>query len=181
MFLRDAAHGDLVGFIDDCLGENDDGRTQAGRATSLIEPFRNVIGVSDKVLSMAFADMLMAAPDGKQHWIEIGASMIAVDTLVHNFLERTGSIRLGTRHRYGPACYQPNGCADIIEKVAKRLSRRTVNPVRTTPRILQFKIWFYCSQQGYAVCNGMTVDDNRRCTHRPCSLYCQCDRIRLLR
>jgi hypothetical protein len=35
--------------------------------------------------------------------------MIAVDTLVHNFLHRTGILhRLDASHAYGPACY--HGC-----------------------------------------------------------------------
>jgi hypothetical protein len=41
--------------------------------------------------------------------------MIAIDTLVHNFLHRTGILeRLGAGHPYGLGCYQPNGCADIM-------------------------------------------------------------------
>ena len=56
LFIRDVADGDLVGWIDDRLGQaNDqaapDRSTRAGNA--LIEPLRNVYGVSDKVLAMA--------------------------------------------------------------------------------------------------------------------------------
>ena len=48
--------------------------------------------------------------------------MIAVDTLVHNFLHRTGILRrLGTNHPYGTACYAPAGCAEILESIAAKL------------------------------------------------------------
>ena len=47
--------------------------------------------------------------------------LIAVDTLVHNFLHRTGIFnRFNAAHPYGPGCYRPGGCADIIRLVASR-------------------------------------------------------------
>jgi hypothetical protein len=46
----------------------------------------------------------------------VGASMITIDTLVHNFLHRTGILhRLDAEHTYGMACYRPGGCASVIE------------------------------------------------------------------
>jgi hypothetical protein len=180
LFIRDVANGDLVGFIDARLGLLDNGRSHADVATGLIESFQGLIGVSNKVLSMAFADLLMAAPASKRHWIEIGANMIAVDTLVHNLLHRTGTLeRFDAQHRYGPACYRPNGCAAIIRKVADEMSRRALHQSRTTPRGLQHQIWLFASQAGYGVCNGIRIDDRRRCTYKPCSLFCMCDQVRL--
>ena len=35
---------------------------------ALLDPLRNVYGVSDKVLSMALSILLMAAPKSKKHW-----------------------------------------------------------------------------------------------------------------
>ena len=82
---------------------------------------RNVYGVSDKVLAMALSGILIGAADGRPKWLEVGASMIAIDTLVHNFLHRTGILnRLKAAHPYGPGCYRPGGCADIIRLVASR-------------------------------------------------------------
>ena len=50
--------------------------------------------------------------------------MIAIDTLVHNFLVRTGILqRFDADHPYGAACYRPGGCADII--AARGRSRST--------------------------------------------------------
>ena len=62
----------------------------------LIEPMRNVYGVSDKVLAMAMSGILIGAADVRPRWLEVGVHLIAVDTLVHNFLHRTG-ILAGSR------------------------------------------------------------------------------------
>jgi hypothetical protein len=59
-------------------------------AAALIEPMREIYGVSDKVLAMALSALLLGAPNKMVHWTEVGGSMIAIDTLVHNFLHRTG-------------------------------------------------------------------------------------------
>jgi hypothetical protein len=86
LFIRDIADGDLVGWIDRQLGEADrphDADRPARLRASLIEPLREVYGVSDKVLTMTLSCILLAAPPGRQNWVEVGASMIAIDTLVH--------------------------------------------------------------------------------------------------
>ena len=75
---------------------------------ALLDPLRHVYGVSDKVLSMALSCMLLAAPQQAAALVEVGTSMIAIDTLVHNFLHRTGILqRFDAAHPYGPACYRP--------------------------------------------------------------------------
>jgi hypothetical protein len=67
-------------------------------------------GALRKVLSMALADLLLGADPNRERWVTTGASMIAVDTLVHNWLHRTGILRrLGAEHAYGPACYSCSG------------------------------------------------------------------------
>ena len=90
LFIRDIADGDLVAWIDRQLAEPDD-RTDPDRITRMIEnlvgPLRQIHGVSDKVLMMTLSSLLLAS--NKPIWSEVGASMIAVDTLVHNFLHRT--------------------------------------------------------------------------------------------
>ena len=52
----------------------------------LIEPMRNVYGVADKILAMAMSGILIGAADVRPSWLEVGVQLIAVDTLVHNFL-----------------------------------------------------------------------------------------------
>jgi hypothetical protein len=86
-------NGDLVGWIDlqleaanSSAGPDRLTRTRA----ALIQPMCEIYGVSDKVLSMALSSILLGAPKKMALWIEVGGSMIAIDTLVHNFLHRTG-------------------------------------------------------------------------------------------
>jgi hypothetical protein len=42
------------------------------------------------VLMVALSDLFLGAPGYRRTWLELGGGMIAVDTLVHNFLHRTG-------------------------------------------------------------------------------------------
>jgi hypothetical protein len=180
LFIRDVAEGDLVGWIDDRWEQvNDQGPPDplAQARNALIEPMRNVYGVSDKVLAMALSGILIGAADVRPKWLEVGASMIAIDTLVHNFLHRTGILRrLKAAHPYGPGCYRPGGCADIIRLVSKQIDARQFNrtfpPV--FPRFVQLAIWRYCSQQGLDICNGNRLDDRHRCV-TPLVLFHACD------
>jgi hypothetical protein len=95
-----------------------------GLREALIGPLREVYGVSDKVLTMTLSGILLAAPEDRPLWVEVGASMIAIDTLVHNFLVRTGILaRFAAGHAYGMACYRPGGCASIIEAVSGQIAR----------------------------------------------------------
>jgi hypothetical protein len=83
---------------------------------AVVGPLRHVHGVSDKILTMTLSYLFLGSQNPR--WTEAGAHMIAIDTLVHNFLHRTGILhRLGAGHPYGLGCYQPNGCADIIRNV----------------------------------------------------------------
>ncbi len=60
--------------------------------------------------------------------------LIAVDTLVHNFLHRTGILaRFKAGHPYGPGCYRPGGCAEIVRLVASQIDARQFN--RDFPQI----------------------------------------------
>ena len=117
---------------------------------ALIAPLREIYGVSDKVLTMALSSLLLGAPNRMRLWHEVGASMIAIDTLVHNFLHRTGILhRFGAGHAYGAACYRPGGCAEIIAAVADRIDARAFNPAYPAvfPRFVQQAIWRYCAQE----------------------------------
>jgi hypothetical protein len=111
LFIRDVADGDLIGWIDRQLQAANDppGPARLARMrASLIEPLREVYGLSDKVLTMALSCILLGAPKRMSLWIEVGGSMIAIDTLVHNFLHRTGILhRFNAKHTYGLACYRP--------------------------------------------------------------------------
>jgi hypothetical protein len=185
LFIRDVADGDLIGWIDGVL----DQATEGGDAdpleqarNALIEPLRNIYGVSDKVLTMALSGILIGAADVRPRWLEVGVQLIAIDTLVHNFLHRTGILRrLRAAHAYGADCYRPGGCADIIRLVASRIDARQFNRAfpKTFARFVQLAIWRYCGQDAFDVCNGNRLDDRKRCQNRHCRLYRICDRIRL--
>ena len=108
--------------------------------------------------------------------------MIAIDTLVHNFMHRTGILhRFGADHVYGSACYQPGGCAAIIETVAGRIDARAFNPTfpPVFPRFVQHAIWRYCAQSGLDVCNGNRIDDRESCNNMYCQVRGMCDRVAL--
>ena len=174
-----------VGWIDDRLKQANDQAPPdplAQAPNALIEPMRNVYGVSDKVLAMALSAVLIGAAHVRPKWLEVGVQLIAVDTLVHNFLHRTGMLnQFNAAHPYGPGCYRPGGCADIIRLVAQRIDARQFNRAfpQVFPRFVQLAIWRYCSQQGFDICNGNRLDDRHRCQNQHCRLYRLCDRIRL--
>jgi hypothetical protein len=185
LFIRDIADGDLVGWIDRRLQAADNPASTnrlADLREVLIGPLREIYGVSDKVLTMTLSGMLLAAPEDRPLWIEVGASMIAIDTLVHNWLVRTGILhRFDADHAYGMACYRPGGCASIIENVSGHIDARQFNPAfpRSFPRFVQHAIWRYCSQNGLDVCNGNRIDDRKSCGNVYCQIYNICDRISL--
>jgi hypothetical protein len=185
LFIRDVADGDLVSWIDRQLHEATDppGPDRLARMrASLIEPLREVYGLSDKVLIMALSCILLGAPKKMSLWIEVGGSMIAIDTLVHNFLHRTGILhRFDAKHAYGLACYRPGGCADIIQAVAEHIDARQFNASfpKVFPRFVQHAIWQYCSLSGLDVCNGNRIDDSRRCENKDCRVRLMCDRVAL--
>ncbi|MEH2489457.1 hypothetical protein [Bradyrhizobium sp. AZCC 2230] len=181
-FIRDVTDGNLVGWIDRSLARASVGTAQ-NRAYrmrhALIEPLRNIYGVSDKVLNMTLADVLLAALASKPLWRETGSGMIAIDTLVHNFLHRTGiTRRLGGEHTYGGSCYSVGGCADIVRRIARRIDARQFNPnyPQHFPRFVQHAIWRYSAQSELNVCNGNNIDDGLRCQNGNCALFRRCDR-----
>jgi hypothetical protein len=185
LFIRDIADGDVVGWIDRQLQEANDPPDPdwlARMRGSLIEPLREVYGLSDKVLTMALSCILLGAPKRMGLWIEVGGGMIAIDTLVHNFLHRTGILhRFDANHTYGLACYRSGNCADIIQIVAERIDARQFNLrfPKVFPRFVQHAIWQYCSQSGLDVCNGNRIDDIRRCENKNCRARLMCDRVAL--
>jgi hypothetical protein len=184
LFIRDIADGDVIGWIDQRLqAANTDAPDRLARMrAALIDPLRHVYGVSDKVLTMCLSSILLGAPKERRLWIEVGAGMIAIDTLVHNLLHRAGILhRFGAEHAYGLACYRPGGCAEIIAAVADRIDASAFNPAfpAVFPRFVQHAIWRYCAQGGLAVCNGNRIDDRKSCENNYCQIHNICDRISL--
>ena len=136
------------------------------------------------MLSLALSNLLLGAAPKRERWLTTGASLIVVDTLVHNWLHRTGILRrLGAEHAYGPACYRPGGCASLIEQVSARIDARQFHPSFPSvfPRYVQFAIWRLCAQGGLGLCNGLRIDDRTRCANAECPLFRSCDRVPLKR
>ncbi|KQP94387.1 hypothetical protein ASF60_13005 [Methylobacterium sp. Leaf113] len=184
LFIRDACHGDLVGWIDRRLADADPGFGMTDRAAvmkdAVLSPLSEVHGVGPKVWSMLLADLLLGADPSRERWVATGAAMIAIDSLVHAFLHRTGILRrLECEHPYGPACYGPAGCASVIGGLARRIDAREFNaahPVNFS-RFVQAAIWAFCAEGGYGICNGNKIDDRQRCDQIYCPAYSTCDRI----
>jgi hypothetical protein len=182
LFVRDIAGGDLVGWIDSQLegaAGSSEADLEAARQEALLGPLRNVYGVSDKVLTMAFSTLLIGSRSQRPVWFDTGKAMIAVDTLVHNFLHRTGIIdSCGISHAYGTACYGHGGCAEVIRAVSDRIDTRTLNPKfpPSFPRFVQHAIWRFCAADGLNLCNGHRIDDRKACQVTYCYLHQKCSR-----
>jgi hypothetical protein len=184
LFMRDVADDDFVGWIDGQLGSVNSQSSDrlAALREAIIGPLRNIYGVADKVLAMAMSSLLLSAGNRKPLWLEVGATFVAVDTLVHNFLHRTGILqRLSADHIYGPGCYRPGGCAGIIDQLATHIDARQFNAAfpATFPRFVQSAIWRYCAENGLDVCNGNRIDDDAPCDNVHCQLFRRGDRIAL--
>jgi hypothetical protein len=185
LFLRDECRGDLVTWVDRQLADADrrgapDRVPRMGEA--LLQPLRSVHGIGSKIISMALADLLLGTDLKRERWLTTGASLIVIDTLVHNWMHRTGILReLAAEPAYGLACYGPRGCAEIIEQVAARIDARQFNPSFPSnfPRHIQKAIWHFCSQLGQDICNGNQIDDARPCTNADCGLAGRCRRSAL--
>ena len=119
----------------------------------------------------------------RERWTTAGASFVAVDTLVHAYLHRTGILRrLDAAHRYGAACFAPGGCTDVIAALAERIDAREFNTEfpAVFPRWIQFAVWTFCAAGGWSVCNGTKIDDRVGCRQRFCPSFDACDRLPLL-
>lgn len=185
LFIRDVAGGDLVGWIDRQLevADSTDGPDRPGKlANALVEPLLHVYGVSHKVVTMSLASLLLAGDADRERWVTAGAAMIAVDSLVHNWLHRTGILaRCNADHGYGARCYHDHGCAELLHSITAAIDARRYDLrfPKTFPRFIQFAIWRFCSQNGLDQCNGNRIDDRYRCDLSDCPIYSACDRIAL--
>ncbi len=184
LFIRDIAGGDLVGWLDARLAGADLGFDHCGRAAAsrarLLTPLVNIVGTGPKVWSMILAELLLGADAARERWVTTGASFVAVDSLVHAYLHRTGILRrLSADHPYGSACHARSGCVDVIAGLADRIEAREFNPSfpATFPRWVQFAIWQFCAAGGRGICNGNRINDETGCQQRFCPSFCCCDKM----
>ena len=182
-FLRDQCDGDLVGFIDQLFTEVDQSQPVdpiAAKGEALIAAFSNVHAVSTKLIAMTFAVLLMTGDPRRPHWVKVGQSLVAIDSLVHNFLHRTGILAAFDRqHSYGNRCHRSDGCAGVIRDLAARIDASQINPrfPKTFPRLIQFAIWAFCAETRANICNGRQIDDRLPCTKLDCPVGATCSRL----
>jgi hypothetical protein len=184
LFMRDIAQSDFPAWIDRAISsvKTEGSGSSQGLQDALVAPMRHIFGVSDKVLTMTLSELLMAAPKAKPVWFDVGSQMIVVDTLVHNFLHRSGILDdFGAAHAYGRACYQSGRCADILRHASSQIDARRFNPTfpRDFPRFIQHALWHYCALDGENICNGNKIDDRQSCRQIYCILYNECSKIAL--
>ncbi|MGO4524967.1 hypothetical protein AB4097_08900 [Microvirga sp. 2MCAF35] len=186
LFIRDICDSDLVGWIDHRLERADIGVGQPDRAEAmreaLLHPMSHIFGVSYKVLSMTLADLLLCGDPNRERWVATGAHMIAIDSLVHNLLHRTGVLdRFECVHEIGPDCYGPKGCAGLIDGLAERVDARAFNPSFPSmfPRFIQHALWCFCAGDGLDICNGNRIDDTNPCRNSHCPAFETCDCLTL--
>jgi hypothetical protein len=175
--MRDVLESDFVGWVNERLQEN-------ASPDALLEPLTSIIGISDKVVSMALSTLLIRGSSVHPHWRTIGVEMIAIDTLVHTFLQRSGILaRFDLNHLYGPRCFRDDGCAGVIRTMARNIDCRRFNRrfPAYAPRFIQHAIWRFCSQEGLNVCNGNKINDRYRCRNSYCHLFKLCDRRKPLK
>jgi hypothetical protein len=57
-------------------------------------------------------------------------------------------------HAYGPACYQPGRCADLVRRLAQEIDASAIDPSLPTvfPRLVQHALWRFCAHG---------IDDNK--------------------
>jgi hypothetical protein len=128
---------------------------------------------------MLLSDFLLATGDSRPLWLETGVAMIAIDSLVHNWMHRTGVInRWGTPHPYGARCYAEGGCAEVVELLSLELDARWFNPTfpAAFPRFVQKAIWSFCATSELNRCNGVRINDTVGCSDVSCPVGEYCDR-----
>lgn len=175
LFVRDVAQGDLVHWIDV--------NAQVGKArwaaTRLSAALGAVFGISHKVSSLALSGLLLACSSFRPRWGEVGAQLVVVDTLVHNFLHRTGILRsLGAEHQYGPTCYVEGGCSNVLRRIARCIDAKQFNAAYPSdfPRFVQQAIWRLCAELELDICNGHRIKDRLGCRQASCVVFELCSR-----
>lgn len=181
-FIRDVAQEDLTKFLNVSILTIPIAASPQEVYEKLVPPWRSIFGVSDKVATMALSTLLMSAPREWDCWRRAGQQLIVIDSLVHNFLHRTGATReFGTIHPYGNGCYAPGGCFDVIGKLAEAVNARRFNFDFPSyfPRFVQLSIWKYCAQSAWDICNGNQINDKESCDVGGCYLRECCKRVSL--
>jgi hypothetical protein len=156
-FLRDVCGRDFYAFTKEHFGQGEpSGGAINERLHGFIGKVTTIANVGPKLAHMALSGLFLTRYPGWDYR-NVGLHMIAVDSLVHNFLHRTGILDgYQLDHAYGPRCYTEKGCLGVIEDLANRIDCRQFNPTLPAhfPRFIQYYIWAYCAKNGENICNG---------------------------
>lgn len=152
------------------------GDHRAGGA-AMVEDLKRLPGVSDKVANMIASDVAIGLSTGSDALLSAGASLIVVDSLVHNLLLRTGAIfAVGKPHAFGSGCYALGGCLELIVSFSETIDAHMYNPAwpRLAPRMLQHALWRFCAGNEFNVCNGNQIHAGTKCetSFCPASKWC---------
>ena len=182
LFIRDVCKGDLVNLIDTTLAAarlGSSGEFKPAGRQGLIKAFKPIFGIGPKLISMSLASVLIAGGRSRPSWVKVGRSMIVVDSLVHNFMHRSGILGAYDKpHAYGPACYGPNGCEAVLRHIAANIDLKAIDPRLPShhPRLVQAAIWRFCAEGQLEICNGRKIDDHRPCQRLDCPVGDRCSR-----
>jgi hypothetical protein len=167
-FLRDVCQNDFYRFVE---AQFDQGKQVKAQVEDFIQTFSQVYNVGPKLIDMAFSHLFFTQYPGWDYR-RVGAEMVAIDTLVHNFLARSGTLdEYKKPHKYGLACHTQKGCVGVIEEIAQEIDCRKYNPNYPAyfPRLVQLYIWGYCALNGENICNGNKCKDGK--PNKECDLY----------
>jgi hypothetical protein len=175
LFIRDIAGRDLIAWMDAVLAEVTG--DPARQADVLLDATRGIYGVAQKTASMLLSTILLGTERKGSAKFEVGSSFVVVDTLVHNFLHRTGVLQaLCFEHPYGVRCYSARGCTRAIRLAAARIDARVIDAQLPAhfPRMVQHALWRFCAERELDICNGNRIRDGRRCGNRACTFSMIC-------
>ena len=118
-FLRDVAGGDFYAYVREHFGQEE---LSDKAINELLHGFVGkvtaIANVGPKLAHMALSALFLTRYPGWDY-CHVGLHMIAVDSLVHNFLHRTGILdNYQLQHAYGPRCHSQTGCTECVEVLA---------------------------------------------------------------
>lgn len=154
LFLKDRCQGDFPGFIKEIFGtpqqvEKLEEEELNARVKTLENEMCRIFNVGPKLINMTMSS-LFYAKTGKWNYRRVFPQMAAVDSLVHEFLHRTGTLKLfGREHKYGEkVCHSPEGCVGVINDIARQIDCRRYNKdyPEYYPRMVQVCIWKFCTE-----------------------------------
>lgn len=155
-FLRDVAGRDFYAYVREHFGPGElSGGAINERLHDFIGKVTTIANVGPKLAHMALSGLFLPRYPGWDYR-RVGLHMIAVDSLVHNFLHRTGILdSYQLNHAYGPRCHGQTGCMGVIEDLARHIDCREFNPTLPAhfPRFIQSYIWAYGAKGGGNICN----------------------------